>query len=525
MTVRAERRWPYAVSGLLAAVAGIAVGHLVAALVNPPASPVLAVGSAVVDLTPAPLKQWAISTFGTADKPILIVAVSVVTALLAAGIGLLSRRRLTLALVLLVSLVGVAGFAALARPTAGQYDVIVPFAAAVAGILTLVGLRTVLELRGSAAEAVADGMAVDERAPEEDVAVRGGASRRAFLVGAAGVTLAAAAVAVIGQKRAVNTAVPTSIDLPRAAEPLPPLPAGLQQKVPGISPFRTPNDEFYRVDTALILPSVDVQDWTLRIDGAVDRPFTVTWAQLLDMEMIEKDITLNCVSNEVGGPYISSARWRGVRTRDLLERAGVHDGVDQIFSTSTDGMTISTPVQALLDDRDAIVAVAMNGEPLPREHGFPARLITPGLYGFVGATKWLARMTATTYDEHAAYWTERGWATDAPVRTQTRIDTPSGRDDVPTGQVLVGGVAWAQERGIRSVQVRIDDGEWQEATLGPDAGIDYWRQWYLPWDAGSGTHTLIARATDGTGEVQTEERDAPFPSGATGYHAVEVNVG
>jgi hypothetical protein len=242
MTVRAERRWPYAVSGLLAAVAGIAVGHLVAALVNPPASPVLAVGSAVVDLTPAPLKQWAISTFGTADKPILIVAVSVVTALLAAGIGLLSRRRLTLALVLLVSLVGVAGFAALARPTAGQYDVIVPFAAAVAGILTLVGLRTVLELRGSAAEAVADGMAVDERAPEEDVAVRGGASRRAFLVGAAGVTLAAAAVAVIGQKRAVNTAVPTSIDLPRAAEPLPPLPAGLQQKVPGISPFRTPND-------------------------------------------------------------------------------------------------------------------------------------------------------------------------------------------------------------------------------------------------------------------------------------------
>ena len=524
MTVTARGRWPYAVCGLLAAVAGIAVGHLVAALVNPPASPVLAVGSAVVDLTPTPLKEWAISTFGTADKPLLVGTVSVVAALLAAGIGLLSRRRLTLALVLLVVLVGVSGFAALARPTAGQYDVLVPFAAAVAGILTLVALRAMVSPRDHA-----DDAAVEERDPEEadgaTDSAPGGASRRAFLVGAAGVALAAAGAAVIGQKRAVNTSVPASIDLPAAADPLPPLRAGLGKRVPGISPFRTPNDEFYRVDTALILPNVDAQEWTLEIDGDVDRPFTITYAELLDMEMIEKDITLNCVSNEVGGPYISSARWLGVRTRDLLERAGVHDGVDQIFSTSTDGMTISTPVQALLDDRDAIVAVAMNGEPLPRDHGFPVRLVTPGLYGFVGATKWLARMTATTYAEHAAYWTERGWATDAPVHTQTRIDTPNGRDDVPTGQVLVGGVAWAQERGIQSVQLRIDDGEWQDVRLGPDAGIDYWRQWYLPWDASPGTHTLTARATDGTGEVQTEARDTPFPSGATGYHSVEVTVG
>jgi hypothetical protein len=295
--------------------------------------------------------------------------------------------------------------------------------------------------------------------------------------------------------------------------------------VPGISAFRTSNASFYRVDTSLIIPRVDSGSWSLEVDGDVQRPFRLSYAELLELPMIEKDITLTCVSNEVGGGYVSSARWLGVRVRDLLERAGVGSGADQILSTSTTGFTISTPVQALTDDRDALVAVAMNGVPLPARHGFPARLVTPGLYGFVGSTKWLARLTATTYAKEQAYWTERDWAIDAPVLTESRIDTPTGLQTVRAGKTVpIGGVAWAQGRGIKSVEVRVDDGEWMPATMGPDAGIDYWRQWYLLWTppGGAGRRTLMVRATDNDGKVQTPQKADPFPRGATGWHSVVV---
>ena len=244
--------------------------------------------------------------------------------------------------------------------------------------------------------------------------------------------------------------------------------------------------------------------------------------------MVERDITLNCVSNEVGGPYIGHARWLGVPTRELLARAGLdtdpRDPDLQVLSTSTDGMTISTPLSALLDDRDALVAVGMNGAPLPREHGFPARLVTPGLYGFVGATKWLTRMTVTRYDAASAYWTDRDWATDGRVRTQARIDTPRALRRIPPGRTVIGGVAWAQRRGIERVEVRVDDGEWRRATLGTEAGVDCWRQWFLPWDATPGRHDLTVRATDGDGELQTQQEATPFPAGATGWHSVAVTV-
>ena len=292
----------------------------------------------------------------------------------------------------------------------------------------------------------------------------------------------------------------------------------------GISAFRTPNSQFYRIDTALVIPRVSVDGWKLTIDGDVDRPFSLTFDELLAMPLIERDITLTCVSNEVGGPYVGAARWLGVRTSDLLERAGVRSGVDQIFSHSTEGMTISTPVQALTDDREALVAIAMNGEPLPAMHGFPARLVTPGLYGFVGATKWLTRMEATTYAAKSAYWTDRGWATDSPILTQSRIDTPRGLNRLDAGRAVIGGVAWAQHRGIQKVEVRVDDNAWQEAKLGPDAGIDYWRQWYLPWDALPGRHQLTVRATDLNGDVQPEQKETPFPKGATGWHSIVVIV-
>ena len=515
--LRPARRW-YALGALLATLAGVGVGHLVAGLVSPDASPVLAVGSTVVDATPTPLKEWAVSTFGTADKPILVGSVTVVTLLLAAATGLLARRHRPLGLALLGLLALAPVLAAMTRPAAIGVDILPGTATALVGVLAAGWLLGLLDRWGVETADPAAGAGPDER-PRAD----GSSSRRHVLAAAAGLGAVAVTGGAVGQAL-TRGGGPGDITLPSPSSPLDPLPPGLGNRVPGISSFRTPNPQFYRIDTALVVPRVSADSWTLTVDGDVDAPFEITYAELLAMPMVEADITLTCVSNEVGGPYIGSARWLGVRTRDLLERAGVRAGADQVLSTSTDGMTISTPVQALTDDRDALVAVAMNGEPLPALHGFPARLVTPGLYGFVGATKWLSRMTATTYARDEAYWTVRGWAVDAPILTQSRIDTPRALATVPAGQVVVGGVAWAQGRGIDRVEVRVDDGDWREVELGPDAGIDYWRQWYLPWDATPGRHTLTVRATDATGQTQPEGRSDPFPRGATGWHNILVTV-
>ena len=510
----------YAVSGLLAALTGMAVGHLVAALVNPAASPVLSVGSTVIDATPTPVKEWAVQNFGTNDKPILLGSVGLVTALAAMAIGLVARKRPSVAGVLVVLLAGLAGLAAMLRPTAGPVDILPAFAAAVVGVVVLFGLLRLLG--GGTAAATVKESPLDHTAQAPGVATATG--RRNFLIGAAGATVGAAAVGALGQKLAVAPSLPSSVSLPTPQNTAAELPAGLETKVKGISAFSTPIKDFYRVDTALVIPRVDVKTWKLEIDGDVDKPFSITFDELLKMPMIEKHITLNCVSNEVGGPYISSTLWQGVRIKDLLERAGVKDGVEQILSESTDGMTISTPIEALTDDRDAIIAVAMNGEPLPARHGFPARMVTPGLYGFVGATKWVTKLTATTYAKDKAYWTKRDWLIDGTVKTQARIDTPRGLATYKPGKIAIGGVAWAQRRGIKEVEVRVDDGPWQKATLGPDGGTDYWRQWFWEWDAKTGRHDLTVRATDGTGEVQTEKRADPFPGGASGYHSIVVLV-
>ena len=487
-------------------------------LVAPDASPLLAVGSGVVDATPTPVKEWAVQTLGTANKTVLVGSVTVLTLLAAAAIGLLARRHRTVGLGLLSLLALGPAVAAMTRPAAIGVDLLPGAATAVVGVLAAGWLLGLLDRWGAAAGDPASGAGPDAR-PRGD----GSSSRRHVLVAAAGLGAVAATGGALGEVL-VRRGVPSDVTLPAATSPLDPLPGGLEGRVPGISSFRTPNDQFYRIDTALVVPRVSTDDWTLTVDGDVDSPFELTFEELLAMPMVEADITLTCVSNEVGGPYVGGARWLGVRTRDLLERAGVRDSADQVLSRSTDGMTISTPVQALTDDRDALVAVAMNGEPLPALHGFPARLVTPGLYGFVGATKWLTRLTATTYAQERAYWTERGWATDAPVLTQSRIDTPRALATVPAGRVVVGGVAWAQGRGVERVEVRVDDGAWLEAELGPDAGIDYWRQWYLPWDASPGRHTLAVRATDATGVPQPEERSEPFPRGANGWHNILVTV-
>jgi len=517
-TNTAGGRLAFAVTGVLAALAGMAAGHLVAALLDPATSPVLSVGSTVIDLTPTPLKELAIAKFGTADKAVLLASVGLVTVLFAAAAGLLSRRRLRVGLGLIVLLVVLAGVAAMTRPTASPLDLLPALATGLVGVAVLVWLRRrLIGAEGTVATA-------DHSELSDEPRPTGDGSRRQFLVGAASVTAGAVVVAGAGQRLASASSDPTALNLPGAADAARPLPAGLETQVPGISPFRTPTADFYRVDTNLTVPKVSRDSWKLEVDGDVKKPFSLTFDELAAMPLIERPITMTCVSNEVGGGYIGAATWLGVRLTDILDRAGVGTSSDQLLSTAVDGFTISTPLAAARDGRDAMVAIGMNGQALPDVHGFPARLITPGLYGFVGATKWLTRLTLTTYAAQPAYWTKREWLTDAPIKTSARIDTPAPLTTIQPGRTAIGGVAWAQHRGVGRVEVRIDGGAWQPTMLGPDAGVDYWRQWYLPWDATSGQHTVAVRAVDLTGAVQTEQRATPFPGGSSGIQEVVVLV-
>jgi DMSO/TMAO reductase YedYZ molybdopterin-dependent catalytic subunit len=314
------------------------------------------------------------------------------------------------------------------------------------------------------------------------------------------------------------------IRLPMAAVKAAPVPPGTELNVPGLSSFFTPDAAFYRVDTDLVLPQVTPEQWTLQITGMVDHPVELTFAELLRLPLIEHDMTLVCVSNEVGGPYAGNARWLGASLPALLRRAGVQRGADQVLSTAADGMTISTPIAAIMDGRQALIAVGMNGQPLPVEHGFPARMLVPGLYGYVSATKWVTRLKVTTFARQSAYWTQRGYAAQGPIKTESRIDIPKPLAQVKAGRLTVAGVAWAPHRGISAVQVNVDGGPWHTARLAAADGTDTWRQWTWSWDAPPGLHTLQVRAADGTGAVQTSRQAGVFPSGATGWDSVVVTV-
>ena len=497
-------------AGILAALAGTAAGHLVAALTVPASSPVLAVGTAVINLTPTPLKVWAVRELGTRDKPVLIGSVLLGTLLLAGVAGLLARRRFAAGAVLLVALVAAAGAAALIQPAAGPLDALPALVTAAVGLAVLAWL-----LRGTPTQ----GSGASEAPGSTD------SSRRGFLIGASVVAVASVVAAGTGQLviRARNRI--SDIALPSPRRSLPALPAGLEEKYDGISTFVTERSKFYRVDTNLTVPVVDVGSWKLTVDGDVDQEVTFTFDELTRMDVVEHDITLTCVSNEVGGNLVGAARWLGVPLRDVLDRAGIgNTRADQILSTAVDGFTISTPLQVALDGRSSMVAFGMNGEPLPREHGFPVRLVTPGIYGYVGSTKWLAKLTLTTYDAQEAYWTRRKWATEAPIKLSSRVDTPRPLSTVDAGQQVIGGVAWAQPDGVDKVEVRLDGGEWQQAKLGPSGGVEYWRQWYLPWRAESGSHQIAVRATNRKGETQTTARSTPFPDGSTGIQEVVVTV-
>ncbi len=491
-------------SGVLAAAAGVAVAELVAAAGRPAAGPVVAVGAVVIDATPTPLKEFAVRTVGTADKPLLLTGIGVALAVLAAVAGLLARRqrRWAVAAGALLGLVGAA--AAVSRP-AGTWTDAVPSLAG--GVVTAGVLLLLVAARGAAVPADRAGVRIIDR--------------RAFLAAAAVVGAGAAGGGAVLLRRAGSGAVTRSreaIQLPAPADPAAPLPGGVR---PG---FVTPNAAFYRVDTALTVPRVDVDAWRLTIGGMVDRPVRLSLADLLDRPLIERTITLNCVSNEVGGPYIGTAKWLGVPLAPLLREVGVQPGADQLVARSVEGMTIGTPVATLLDGRDAMLAVGMNGEPLPLVNGFPVRMLTPGLYGYAGSCKWLARLELARFADFDAYWVERGWAREAPVKTASRIDRPQPFARVPAGTVPVMGVAWAQRRGVQRVEVQVDGGPWRQAELLPVPSTDTWVQWRYDWPATAGPHTLRVRATDGRGDTQTAERVTPYPNGATGWHTVTVTV-
>lgn len=489
--------------GVLATLTGVGLAHLAAALTTPAASPVLAVGSGVIDLTPTPMKEWAIRQFGSADKVILVGSVMAGVLLLAAVAGLVARRRLAVGMGMLLGLVGIALVAVVTRSGFAAIDLVPVLVAAATGPLALRLLA------------------------RTDAEVDAGSDTRRTLLLTMGVLAAGAAVGGISGRVVSGLRLrPEDVDLPTPADRAPAFPRGLDDQVPGITPFRTPLEDFYRVDTRLDVPIVNTDGWTLTIDGDVEREVTIDFDELLAMPMIERDITLTCVSNSVGGPYVGGARWLGVPLKDVLDLAGIDaTKADQILSTDFDGMTISTPLDLALDGRDAMIVVGMNGEQLPREHGFPVRMVIPGLYGFISATKWLTRLTLTTYDDQKAYWTERDWATDAPIKISARIDTPKALATVDAGEVVIGGVAWAQARdGIEKVQVRIDGGGWVDARLGPSAGEDYWRQWFHKWDAEPGSHRIAVRAVAGNGEAQVAVRAEPFPDGASGIHELLITV-
>ena len=518
-----------ALSGVLSFALTTSLAELVAALVGV-VSPRVAVGDSVIRLAPSAAVHFATSTFGTNDKPVLLGTIVLITLVFGAVVGSLARGRPNAM---------VYGFALWWAVSAAAVwaDQTIPIAAAgVTGVAAIAGLLSLRVLLRLGADQQKYGQAASDRSPEGpagDPRTRR-PSRRAFL-GFAAASAAASVAAVSGTRlldryAAVGVAAERrSITLPVAVQPLPVVAPSAALDAVGISPLITPNNDFYRIDTALSVPRVDVQKWRLRITGMVERPQVFTYADLAAMPAQEADVTLACVSNEVGDNLVGNARWIGIPLPALLERAGVKAGAMQIIGRSVDGFTAGFPTEVALDGRMSMVALGMNGEPLPLEHGFPARLIVPGLYGYVSATKWLTEIQLTTWEAFNAFWIQRGWSKQGPIKTASRIDVPSNGKTLPAGRTPIAGVAWGGIRSISKVEVRViptgtDDGPWMNARLGDPLSQSTWRQWVVEWDARPGEYELSVRATDGTGETQTADLADPWPSGATGWHKVGVKV-
>ncbi|HYM52776.1 MAG TPA: molybdopterin-dependent oxidoreductase [Candidatus Dormibacteraeota bacterium] len=510
MTDRTPSAPVAAAAGLVAGGLGLGLSELLAGLVAGAPSLVLSIGSLVIALQPPGAKQLMVDLFGEADKLVLNLVILIVALAGGAALGLVARRSMGLASAGFGA-VGVLAFVAALRDPLVEpllAGVTASLAAGI-GVLALPRLLLLATRRDAEAAQMLD------------------FDRRRFLGATIGLAGVAAASGVLGrvllERRAAAIGSVPQVPAPGASAP--PLPTGAELDVAGISPLVTPNQTFYRIDTALLVPRLDATTWSLNVGGMVDRPYLLNYEQLLAMPLVEQYVTIACVSNEVGGPLVGNALWRGARLRDVLDRAGVQAGATQIVGRSFDGWTAGFPT-AWLDnpEREALVAVAMNGEPLPPAHGFPARLIVPGLFGYVSATKWLTNIELTTLEAFDAYWVPLGWAKEAPILTQSRIDVPRSGSSMEAGSVAVAGVAWAPDRGIGRVEVRVDDGEWVEADVSTPISDATWVQWVYRWDATRGGHILTVRATDGTGVVQTDRVTEPAPDGARGHHSVQVSV-
>jgi DMSO/TMAO reductase YedYZ molybdopterin-dependent catalytic subunit len=506
------------IAGVAAAAVSLGVAQLVGIPFGARADARMAIGAVVVDLTPGPIKEWAIQTLGSLDKLFVAVVVLVVIATIAAIAGSLEtkRRPLGSAAIAAAGLLGC--IAVLSRQGATALDTIPTVAGAACGVAAL---RLLTHRFWPGPE--------DPEDPEEDTADDGepDAGRRKLVIfGLLGFGVVSGVVGgVITRLVHSVTADRNTFAVPRPRTPAPPIPAGVQPNGVALPSFVTNSADFYRVDTALAVPQLSHGDWRLRIHGMVDREVTYSFDDLAGFDVVEMVMTLTCVSNLVGGNLISTGVWTGYRVADLLAAARVHADADMLLSTSIDGFTAGTPVEALTDGRDALLAVGLNGQPLPIEHGYPARLVVPGLYGYVSATKWIVDMELTRFDRAEAYWTRQGWAARAPIKTESRIDVPKGGQQVPMGPVVFGGVAWAQNRGVRAVEVRIGNGGWQPAELGASYSNATWRLWSFPWQAKSpGKHTISVRATDNSGATQTADRASPVPDGASGWHKVDFTV-
>jgi DMSO/TMAO reductase YedYZ molybdopterin-dependent catalytic subunit len=511
-----------AIAGVVAAAVALGTGELIAGLTVGAPSPLISVGTALIDFAPPGSKEIVVSLFGTNDKPALEILVGLVVLLIGAGVGVLARTRFTAAASVIVAIVAVGLLASLRLPLTSATLALVS-AALQAGLALLV-LNVLLDAARPARDAGTTG---HEGAGREG-AVQ--ADRRGFLV-RAGVL---GGLAVVGggfgrqmlENRATQ-ATTASAEIPQAVDPAPAPDAAASLDVQGLGPVVTPNDSFYRIDTSLITPAIDLASWRLKVTGMVDREVTLSFDDLVQLPLTERYVTIACVSNEVGGHLVGNAKWTGVRLVDVLDMAGVQAGATQIVPRSADGWTAGFPTAWLTDPahpRDALIAVKMNDAPLPAEHGFPARLIVPGLYGYVSATKWVTEIELTTLEAWDAYWVPRGWAKEAPILTQSRIDVPRSGASVKAGPVAVAGVAWAPDRGIEKVEVSVDDGAWETATLADEISPTTWVQWKWAWQATAGQHTIAVRATDGTGEIQTATPSSPAPDGARGYHMIAVQV-
>lgn len=499
--------------GVLTAGVALGVGELVAAFIRPEASPVIAVGNRVIVLTPQSAKSTAIDAAGTNDKVLLIGAILVLLAVFGAVVGAVALTHLYYGLAG-VGLVGaVGGYCALTANASKGTDVI----PTLVGTAVAMGVLTALVRISNAWS--------DDPQPGQPLL----ADRRTFLQGA-GATAAFAALAGFGGRAIQDARFEVSSDRAKVRLPSARGESGIVPRGADLGkspvPWRTPNSAFYRIDTALTVPQVRSGDWTLRVHGMVDQPITIDYDQLLHRTLVDRWITLCCVSNEVGGDLVSNSLFRGALLADLLREAGVHDDSDQLLMTSVDGMTIGAPTKVVMDGRQALLAVGMNGKPLPLEHGFPVRVVVPGLYGYVSACKWVVDIEATTFAKRKPYWVDGGWAAQTPIKMSSRIDRPSSSESVSVGETMViAGVAWDQHVGVSKVEVRVNDEPWRAARLATVPSTDTWRQWVLPWaPQKSGTHRLTVRATDAKGNPQDDTVRDVFPSGSTGLHTVTVTA-